>query len=224
MGHPRDRSRPRPPSRTAPSEREKRHRRSARRALPHHHRTWDSNAAGCARGMRSGSGIHDPASGRMTSGSRPRGCLVSPIMRRRHDRFNPSDRKGFREPDACLSACLLPPRSRGCAGRRTATGPAEQPVRLRLEHPLVIAVSSSTHTRGVSPGEHLPAHPLSLNPPIHVPKTDPDQGDLRDPPLTGSCSSSQDRTILTNSYRRRSGGISTISPCPLRAPRRWIQA
>ena len=48
---------------------------------------------------------------------------------------------------------------------------------------------------------------LSLNPPIHVPKTNPDQGDLRDPPLTGSCSSSQDRTILTNSYRRRSGGI-----------------
>ena len=65
---------------------------------------------------------------------------------------------------------------------------------------------------------------LSLNPPIHVPKTNPDQGDLRDPPLTGSCSSSQDRTILTNSYRRRSGGISTISPCPLRAPNRWIQA
>ena len=65
---------------------------------------------------------------------------------------------------------------------------------------------------------------LSLNPPIHVPKTNPDQGDLRDPPLTGSCSSSQDRTILTNSYRRRSGGISTISPCPLRPPHRWIQA
>ena len=65
---------------------------------------------------------------------------------------------------------------------------------------------------------------LNLNPPIHVPKTNPDQGDLRDPPLTGSCSSSQDRTILTNSYRRRSGGISTISPCPLRAPHRWIQA
>ena len=50
-------------------------------------------------------------------------------------------------------------------------------------------------------------HQLNLNPPIHVPKTNPDQGDLRDPPLTGSCSSSQDRTILTNSYRRRSGGI-----------------
>ena len=64
---------------------------------------------------------------------------------------------------------------------------------------------------------------VSLNPPIHVPKTNPDQGDLRDPPLTGSCSSSQDRTILTNSYRRRSGGISTISPCPLRPPHRWIQ-
>ena len=65
---------------------------------------------------------------------------------------------------------------------------------------------------------------LSLNPPIHIPKTNPDQGDLRDPPLTGSCSSSQDRTILTNSYRRRSGGISTISLCPLRPPHRWIQA
>ena len=64
---------------------------------------------------------------------------------------------------------------------------------------------------------------ISLNPPIHVPKTNPDQGDLRDPPLTGSYSSSQDRTILTNSYRRRSGGISTISPCPLRHPHRWIQ-
>ena len=70
----------------------------------------------------------------------------------------------------------------------------------------------------------LSADPLNLNPPIHVPKTNPDQGDLRDPPLTGSCSSSQDRTIPTNSYRRRSGGISTISPCPLRAPHRWIQA
>ena len=26
---------------------------------------------------------------------------------------------------------------------------------------------------------------LSLNPPIHIPKTNPDQGDLRDPPLRG---------------------------------------
>ena len=65
---------------------------------------------------------------------------------------------------------------------------------------------------------------LNLNPPIHVPKTNPDQGDLRDRSVTGSCSSSQDRTILTNSYRRRSGGISTISPCPMRPPHRWIQA
>ena len=45
-------------------------------------------------------------------------------------------------------------------------------------------------------GCRLFARALSLNPPIHVPKTNPDHGDLRDPPLTGSCSSSQDRTIL----------------------------
>ena len=65
---------------------------------------------------------------------------------------------------------------------------------------------------------------LILNPPIHVPKTNPDQAISGIPPLTGSCSSSQDRTILTNSYRRRSGGISTISPCPVGPPHRWIQA
>ena len=45
----------------------------------------------------------------MTSGSRPRGCLVSPIMRRRHDGFNPFDRKVFanRMPASPLAFSLL---------------------------------------------------------------------------------------------------------------------
>ena len=110
--------------------------------------------------------------------------------------------------------------------RRNA-GPADMDQR----HRRAIGPSAYPQRAGHRPGwgrhqsrEPPERRPLSLNPPIHVPKTNPDQGDLRDPPLTGSCSSSQDRTILTNSYRRRSGGISTISPCPLRPPHRWIQA
>ena len=38
------------------------------------------------------------------------------------------------------------------------------PTRFQIEEPLVIAVYSSTVALGVSGGEHLSAHPLSLNP------------------------------------------------------------
>ena len=51
---------------------------------------------------------------------------------------------------------------RGCAGRRTVTAPANEPYPFPLEESLVIAVDSSAVAVCVSPGEHLPAHPLRL--------------------------------------------------------------
>ena len=49
---------------------------------------------------------------------------------------------------------------RGCADRRTVTAPVNRPIRFQIEEPLVIALYSSTVVLGVSPGEHLSAHPL----------------------------------------------------------------
>ena len=49
---------------------------------------------------------------------------------------------------------------RGRAGRRTVTAPANEPYPFPLEESLVIAVDSSAVAVCVSPGEHLPAHPL----------------------------------------------------------------
>ena len=92
--------------------------------------------------------------------------------------------------------------------RNTDRNPQHRLAQLALAITFIITIKlSSTGETAGTPPTNLSVDPLNLNPPIHVPKTNPDQGDLRDPPLTGSCSSSQDRTILTDSYRRRSGGI-----------------